>query len=163
GHSCGEVARQLGCPRGTVLSRLARARQRLAERLRARGITSPGAALPVVPSALGEKAAAIGGRLSGGETVTRVVSAGRAGLAHCGGKMSKFTCCVLLGLVTTCGTTTRGEETRPCLVAASAPPVAAKKEAAEPPSRLEIVLREWEKANDALKTATYRFKRTDHN
>lgn len=42
GHSTEEAARELGCPRGTVLSRLATARKYLAERLTRRGITLPG-------------------------------------------------------------------------------------------------------------------------
>jgi RNA polymerase sigma factor (sigma-70 family) len=41
GHSTEHAANQLGCPRGTILSRLAAARKRLARRLRARGITLP--------------------------------------------------------------------------------------------------------------------------
>ncbi|WP_406699534.1 sigma-70 family RNA polymerase sigma factor [Singulisphaera sp. Ch08] len=38
GHTCEEAARHLGCPVGTVASRLARARQRLRDRLRRRGL-----------------------------------------------------------------------------------------------------------------------------
>ena len=41
GHSTEDAARELGCPRGTVLSRLATARKRLAERLTRRGVTLP--------------------------------------------------------------------------------------------------------------------------
>lgn len=37
GKTCGEAAEHLGCPRGTVLSRLGRARQRLQARLALRG------------------------------------------------------------------------------------------------------------------------------
>lgn len=37
GQSAAEVARQLGCPRGTVLARVHRGRRRLGELLRARG------------------------------------------------------------------------------------------------------------------------------
>jgi RNA polymerase sigma factor (sigma-70 family) len=39
GHTCDEAACRLGCPRGTILSRLARARDRLKDRLTRRGIT----------------------------------------------------------------------------------------------------------------------------
>ena len=42
GHTTEDAARELGCPRGTVLSRLATARKRLAERLTRRGVTAPG-------------------------------------------------------------------------------------------------------------------------
>ena len=41
GHTTEDAARELGCPRGTVLSRLAAARKRLAERLTRRGVTAP--------------------------------------------------------------------------------------------------------------------------
>ena len=41
GHSTEDAARELGCPRGTVLSRLATARTRLAERLVRRGVVLP--------------------------------------------------------------------------------------------------------------------------
>lgn len=41
GYSTEDAARELGCPRGTVLSRLAAARKRLAARLTRRGVTLP--------------------------------------------------------------------------------------------------------------------------
>lgn len=41
GQSTEDAARELGCPRGTVLSRLAAARKRLADRLTRRGCTLP--------------------------------------------------------------------------------------------------------------------------
>src|SRR5262249_13826189 len=46
-----EAARQLDCPRGTVLSRLAWARQRLRHRLARRGLAFSAAALTAAPSA----------------------------------------------------------------------------------------------------------------
>jgi RNA polymerase sigma-70 factor (ECF subfamily) len=54
GKSTEEVAQQLGCPKGTVLSRLARGRDRLRGRLVRRGVTLTVGALAL---ALGEKAA----------------------------------------------------------------------------------------------------------
>jgi RNA polymerase sigma factor (sigma-70 family) len=45
GHTTEEAARQLGCPRGTVLSRLAWARERLRQRLARRGVALPAGAL----------------------------------------------------------------------------------------------------------------------
>src|SRR5207248_5407309 len=55
GRSTEDAARVLGCPRGTVLSRLATARSRLAARLTRRGVTVPAAlfAVAAVPSGLG--------------------------------------------------------------------------------------------------------------
>jgi RNA polymerase sigma factor (sigma-70 family) len=44
-HTTAEAARQLGCPRGTLLSRLAWARQRLRQRLTQRGLTLSAGAL----------------------------------------------------------------------------------------------------------------------
>jgi hypothetical protein len=45
GKTCEEAAQQLGCPRGTVLSRLGRARERLRARLVLRGWTSSSTSL----------------------------------------------------------------------------------------------------------------------
>ncbi len=55
GRTNEEAARQLGCPKGTVLSRLARARQRLRERLTRRGLALSAVALALT---LMDKAAA---------------------------------------------------------------------------------------------------------
>src|SRR6185437_10576279 len=55
GATTEEAARVLGCPRGTVLSRLASARQRLRQRLVRRGL-APAAALSVI--SFGEAASA---------------------------------------------------------------------------------------------------------
>jgi RNA polymerase sigma factor (sigma-70 family) len=56
-----EAARQLGCPRGTVLSRLARARERLRSRLARRGIGITGALFAMLE--VGTGLAAVSGRL----------------------------------------------------------------------------------------------------
>ena len=50
GHTVEEVAQQLGCPRGTILSRLARARDRLRGRLARHGLVLPVAALVALHS-----------------------------------------------------------------------------------------------------------------
>lgn len=47
GRSTEDAARELGCPRGTILSRLSTARKLLADRLSRRGVTLP-AVLPVI-------------------------------------------------------------------------------------------------------------------
>jgi RNA polymerase sigma factor (sigma-70 family) len=66
-----EAARQLGCPRGTVLSRLARARQRLRGRLTQRGVTLSSAALAGLLSAATAPAAPPSALLAAtGQTVT---------------------------------------------------------------------------------------------
>jgi HlyD family secretion protein len=43
-----EAAEELGCPKGTVLSRLARARERLRDRLQRRGLALSGAVFPLL-------------------------------------------------------------------------------------------------------------------
>jgi RNA polymerase sigma factor (sigma-70 family) len=48
GHTTEQAARMLGCPRGTVLSRLATARKRLCARLARRGVELPAAGVAVV-------------------------------------------------------------------------------------------------------------------
>jgi RNA polymerase sigma factor (sigma-70 family) len=87
GHSTAEAAALLGCPRGTVLSRLATARQRLQRRLVRRGVTltlaavtarlvdCAGAALPA-PAVTTTCAAALGlaaGKAAGGVASARAV------------------------------------------------------------------------------------------
>ncbi len=60
GRSTDDAARELGCPRGTVLSRLAAARKRLADRLTRRGVTLP---------------ATLGGGTLGGRLVSEATAA----------------------------------------------------------------------------------------
>src|SRR5262245_7789050 len=52
-HTTEDAARELGCPRGTILSRLATARKRLAERLTRRGVTLPAASVAALELATG--------------------------------------------------------------------------------------------------------------
>jgi RNA polymerase sigma factor (sigma-70 family) len=76
-----EAAAQLGCPRGTVLSRLARARERLRGRLARRGVTLSAAALA---AAAGERGlAALPAGLA--ELTIRAVPKGAAGAAAAAG------------------------------------------------------------------------------
>ncbi|MDY3553288.1 RNA polymerase sigma factor [Gemmata sp. JC717] len=56
GISTEDAARELGCPRGTVLSRLAAARTRLAQRLTRRGVTLPAAVVAAGGSGLAPRA-----------------------------------------------------------------------------------------------------------
>ncbi len=70
GHTTEEAARRLGCPRGTVLSRLAWARQRLRGRLARRGLAVSVGALAAV---LAEKASAV----PPGDVLWRTLTAAR--------------------------------------------------------------------------------------
>jgi RNA polymerase sigma factor (sigma-70 family) len=63
GLSTEAIALKLGCPRGTVLSRLARARQTLKDRLERRGVSSS-SLITVGPGALRQSAATIAGHLA---------------------------------------------------------------------------------------------------
>jgi RNA polymerase sigma factor (sigma-70 family) len=76
-----ETAAQLGCPRGTVLSRLARAREKLRGRLARRGVTLSAAALV---AAAGERGLAeVPARLA--ELTIRAVPRGTVGAAAAAG------------------------------------------------------------------------------
>jgi RNA polymerase sigma factor (sigma-70 family) len=86
GLSCEEAARQLGCPRGTILSRLARGRERLRQALTRRGLElAPGAvsglAVPasqlpttLVADAVQRCLLVAAGTLPSSATVTSIVS-----------------------------------------------------------------------------------------
>src|SRR5262249_52897315 len=80
GHSYDEAARQLGCPRGTLAARLARARARLQIALAGRGVTLPAAGLATL---LADSArAAVPAALAGG--TVRAALATPAGHAAAG-------------------------------------------------------------------------------
>jgi RNA polymerase sigma factor (sigma-70 family) len=74
GRTVSAIARDLGCPRGTVATHLARARQRLRAGLRRRGLTLSASALGLVLAR--ERAAALG---SAQAAVSKAVAAGAAG------------------------------------------------------------------------------------
>jgi RNA polymerase sigma factor (sigma-70 family) len=80
GRTNEEAARELGCPVGTVLSRLARARQRLRDRLTRRGVTLGAGALAA--ALVAESAtAAVSGPLVTGAVRAAVLAAAGEGLA----------------------------------------------------------------------------------
>jgi RNA polymerase sigma factor (sigma-70 family) len=81
GLSTETIAQRLGCQRGTVLSRLARARQRLKERLERRGVSSS-SVLPVGATALHGLRTSIPVPLALAQTTVRAASSlGLAGAA----------------------------------------------------------------------------------
>jgi RNA polymerase sigma-70 factor (ECF subfamily) len=94
GRAYAEAARQLGCSKGTVANRLAKARDRLRDRLARRGILVPLALFPdllsphrteaPVPGVLEEAAARTASLWSAGEEAAHSVPASVASLARAG-------------------------------------------------------------------------------
>src|SRR5262249_4207906 len=91
GKTNDEAAHQLGCPRGTILSRLARARERLRLRLTRRGVALAAgglsASLPTIaaaaaPPALVQTTVTTAALIAAGKATTVVVSAKVASLTH---------------------------------------------------------------------------------
>lgn len=80
GKTHAEAARQLGCPRGTVVSRVARARQRLRSRLARRGLALSAGALAAALSSQALTAAVPPTLLSSTLQAARSVAAGAASL-----------------------------------------------------------------------------------
>jgi RNA polymerase sigma factor (sigma-70 family) len=78
GRTNEEAARELGCPVGTVLSRLARARRRLRDRLTRRGVTLGAAALTAVLAAETAADAAHGVLLRAAVRAAVLAAAGQA-------------------------------------------------------------------------------------
>jgi RNA polymerase sigma factor (sigma-70 family) len=85
GRTCEEAARALGCPRGTILSRLARARQRLRSRLLRRGVSLTAGALAAL---LSQKAAAAAVPAALAEATARAAPLFASGQALAGGAIS---------------------------------------------------------------------------
>jgi RNA polymerase sigma factor (sigma-70 family) len=80
GHTTEQAARLLGCPRGTVLSRLATARKRLAARLARRGFALPVAGLALLLAEPTVSAALVGAAVNG--ATSKVAPAGVVHLAQ---------------------------------------------------------------------------------
>jgi RNA polymerase sigma-70 factor (ECF subfamily) len=85
GRTCEEAARALGCPRGTILSRLARARQRLRSRLVRRGVAPTAGALAAL---LSQKAASAAVPAALAEATARAAPLFASGKALAGGAIS---------------------------------------------------------------------------
>src|SRR5206468_3701071 len=92
GHTNEEAAEQLGCPKGTILSRLARGRERLRSRLVQRGLTFSVAALATalsqnassaaVPATLVSSTVKAAIPFAAGKAVTGLASAGVIALSE---------------------------------------------------------------------------------
>jgi hypothetical protein len=177
GKTAAEAAALLGCPRGTVLSRLARARQRLAARLRGRGIH---------PSLV----AGLGTGMAGPSPVATGAGTGAFVRLLFGGKMVKMTLCSLLGYVVVAGM----GGSPPCAprpeAVTSSPPARARRLAANPgeaeraapypqprdeapapdpepkpapASRLDTILQAWSRSSAAARKTRSPFRRTMNN
>jgi RNA polymerase sigma factor (sigma-70 family) len=88
GLTTDEASRRLGCPQGTILSRLSRARERLRDRLVHRGLGAPAALMAgglsadAVPAALSHSVVQSALRLAAGGAATAFVPASVAGLTR---------------------------------------------------------------------------------
>jgi RNA polymerase sigma factor (sigma-70 family) len=92
GHTNEEAAEQLGCPKGTVLSRLARGRERLRSRLARRGVDlsagcfaaalSAGTASTEVPAVLIQSTVKAATQFAAGQALTGLVPAAVAALTE---------------------------------------------------------------------------------
>jgi len=78
GRTNEEAARLLGCPKGTVLSRLARARERLRVRLTRRGLTLSVSAFPIALSANAASATMPAGLMNSTIKVAMLAAMGKA-------------------------------------------------------------------------------------
>ena len=89
GLTTDEASRRLGCPQGTILSRLSRARDRLRDRLTRRGLAVPAGLLSAdaaraaaVPAALSHSVIQSALRLAAGDATATVIPASVAGLTR---------------------------------------------------------------------------------
>jgi RNA polymerase sigma factor (sigma-70 family) len=88
GLTTDEASRRLGCPQGTVLSRLSRARERLRDRLTRRRLAAPaglmagGLSADAVPAALSHSVVQSALRLAAGGAAATIVPASVAGLTQ---------------------------------------------------------------------------------
>jgi RNA polymerase sigma factor (sigma-70 family) len=78
GRTSAEAAEQLGCPEGTVLSRLSRARERMRRRLLGRGVCLSAGLLAAVVAANGQAAEVTAGLVGTTSRAALAVAAGKA-------------------------------------------------------------------------------------
>jgi RNA polymerase sigma factor (sigma-70 family) len=140
GQTVTAVARQLGCPRGTVATHLARARQRLRARLVRRGVTLSAAALAAALSRNGAAGtgaprpsgslvraavAMAAGRAADGSVPAAVAALARGGLQTMSWKKALATLTLLLALGAVGGGTVLLAQVRPAREPAGPPEAAA--------------------------------------
>jgi RNA polymerase sigma factor (sigma-70 family) len=181
GQTNAEAAQLLGCPKGTVLSRLARARAHLARRLRTRDIALPAAALTTVltgdtlcaavSSKLADSTAGLATLLKTGQALPASASSQVFALTTGGmtkmswTKTSVVVATVLTGALLT--TTLWGQRPLAPPVApspetateAKLAPAAVKEDKKEKTSVQEI-LRRWTEADQRVRESHWRFERT---
>ncbi len=188
GHTNAEAAQQLGCPKGTVLSRLARARDRLARHLRRRDITLSATALTslltvetlraAVPPSLANATMRFGTLLAAESALPAgIVSAQVFALTREGVQTMfwmKMTTALAIALTGTALTATVLAQRTPIPSSASPPQEiakdAAQEEKPEPPKEekktdpaLDEVLRKWAKADESVREMHVRFTKTATN
>jgi RNA polymerase sigma factor (sigma-70 family) len=179
-----EAADLLGCPKGTILSRLARARERLAHGLTRRGVSLPAGALAGLLAAEALQAAAPAALTAATARAAVSFAAGRGApsaahsLALKGLQAMRMTwvgkalaVTVALGATgagagilvprgAAPGATEARAEAPPEVKKLPGPPPPAREPERKPESRLEAVLCDWAKASDAVRETHYKFTQT---
>jgi RNA polymerase sigma factor (sigma-70 family) len=98
--TCAEAAGELGCPVGTVASRLARARERLRQRLAQRGLALPAAGLlATLPTGLTAATTRAATRLATGQSLVGHVSSRVLGLSRQSSSRLAAVCLAMAALV----------------------------------------------------------------
>jgi RNA polymerase sigma factor (sigma-70 family) len=145
GHTNEQAARELGCPRGTILSRLARGRERLRDRLARRGLTLSGSLVAVllgqrvdaaaVPAALVSVTVKAAIPFAAGNAAAGLVSARAAawteGVLNAM-LLTRLTCSTAVVLLAAVVLTTAGLLTRPLAAGPRQPRAEAERRAPEP-------------------------------
>lgn len=141
GHSTADAARELGCPRGTVLSRLAAARLKLAPRLARRGLVFPAALATVLTARLVSSAAGNASSFRAGTLAPAISTQLALGVLR---TMTRTTLATVFGglaLAVTVGTGAAWVAARPApapVTAADAPKPADAPKAVDPPGPADV-------------------------